>query len=360
MSAHALLYQKHLDQVSRSFAFCIRELKEPLYSCVALAYLLCRILDTVEDSPYPQTQQKFKQLEEFNQFIKEPSSLAKIQSWISELPTTMKPSEKALMLDAAIMFEDLHGLPKDRKKVMQDLVLSMSNGMVYYLRRSNNANELKLKNQADVNRYCFFVAGVVGELLTRLLATTNINFQLNSESLLRAHHFGLFLQKINLLKDQMSDEAVGRFLVPSQPEMWKSLNQNAQGAIDYLLAIPKEEREYRLFCGWSLFLGLASIPFIKKTWARKLLDKIPRVATEQILASVTERIDDNEKLKELFEKMKLSAEDLASLKSVAVSTSENSASDDSFDDFKNLYIGTLPSSHLQSLGMVNATHPATL
>ena len=43
-------YQTHLDRVSRSFAFCIKKLESPLRQWVSLAYLLCRVLDTVEDS----------------------------------------------------------------------------------------------------------------------------------------------------------------------------------------------------------------------------------------------------------------------------------------------------------------------
>ena len=45
-------YQHWLDVVSRSFALCIPQLDAPFRDHVALAYLLFRVLDTVEDAPF--------------------------------------------------------------------------------------------------------------------------------------------------------------------------------------------------------------------------------------------------------------------------------------------------------------------
>ena len=45
-------YQPHLDRVSRSFAFCIARLEGEMREWVSLSYLLCRLLDTVEDAPW--------------------------------------------------------------------------------------------------------------------------------------------------------------------------------------------------------------------------------------------------------------------------------------------------------------------
>ena len=43
-------YQHWLDVVSRSFALCIPQLEPPFRDHVGLAYLLFRVLDTVEDA----------------------------------------------------------------------------------------------------------------------------------------------------------------------------------------------------------------------------------------------------------------------------------------------------------------------
>ncbi len=62
MLKEAEFYQTHLDRVSRSFAFCIRQLPDPLRGWVGLSYLLCRILDTIEDSPCPPSRSRAKYL----------------------------------------------------------------------------------------------------------------------------------------------------------------------------------------------------------------------------------------------------------------------------------------------------------
>jgi phytoene/squalene synthetase len=338
------LYDRHLNQVSRSFAFCIRELREPLRAEIGLAYLLLRVLDTVEDSPFPGVHEKIEKISEFNEFILSAKPSAEAQAWAKSLPDTMTLTERELMTDAHLLFADLHSLPAADLRIQQDVILSMARGMAYYLRQSGDVNALRLKSLTEANRYCFFVAGVVGELLTRTLAEHNSSFQADDASILRAHQFGLFLQKINVLKDQLDDEKVGRFLVPDQAAMWASLEGDAQGAIDYILSLPIEERGYRLFCSWSLFLGLASVPFIKRTWARRLLDKIPRSATEQVLTQVTNVIDNNVELAALFGKMKPKAD--------AAAPPLKLETDSEFAEIDNLYHGTLTPAHLRALGMI--------
>lgn len=335
-------YQRHLDQVSRSFAFCIRQLREPLRGRVALAYLLCRVLDTVEDASDIEPTRKFRMLGEFRRFIETAPSEPDVQAWVSELPKGLRPAERDLMEEAYTVFADFHALPQDDRKALQETILSMANGMEYFLRRSGGTTLLRLGSLREVNRYCFFVAGVVGEMLTKLLVNLNRNVSLTEPLLLRAHQFGLFLQKINILKDQMEDEKAGRCLIPSQEALWRSLESDMQGALEYLLEIPIEEREYRLFCGWSLFLGLASVPWIRRTWARKVMDKIPRAVTEQILGEVTRRIDDNRALQALFEKMRPESQ---------IERDALSESREDFGEFGSLYLGRVSREHLLRLGM---------
>ena len=43
--------QDMLPKVSRTFAVCIKLLPQDLEHSVLIAYLLCRVADTIEDSP---------------------------------------------------------------------------------------------------------------------------------------------------------------------------------------------------------------------------------------------------------------------------------------------------------------------
>jgi hypothetical protein len=84
---------------------------------------------------------------------------------------------------------------------------------------------------------------------------------------------------VNLLKDQFRDEKEGRFLVPSRNVVYASLKQNAESAWDYIQSIPVEQKGYRVFCLWSFFLGLKTLPLLKAQSSAELEPKLPREET---------------------------------------------------------------------------------
>lgn len=296
-------YQSHLNRVSRSFAFCIQKLESPLREWVSLSYLLCRTLDTVEDSPWGNLELRHEQYAAFDSFVKNSTNEPQVFKWASRFPDAIPEGEKALLADASILFKELHALPREVRTSIEETVLRMSAGMRHY---SNAGNTLRLSNLFEVNRYCYFVAGIVGELLTRLVLHHRTLWRkqddfLSEDLIKNAFHFGLFLQKVNLLKDQIEDEKQGRFLVPDRELMLASLRENARGSIAYLTAIPKEEKGYRVFCAWSLFLGAASLPWIAQAFEQKDGSKIPRSITEELLEVVEEMSQQDETLREELE-----------------------------------------------------------
>jgi phytoene/squalene synthetase len=333
-------YQRHLDQVSRSFSFCIARLEGDLRLWVSLSYLLCRLLDTVEDAPWDDLGVKRKSFQQFQDFLKIPPSLAEVQAWSAGLPKNLPEGELLLLKDAFEVFQDFHALPDKVRQKIQRGVQNMARGMVHFTRD----RELRLKTLAEVNQYCFFVAGVVGEILTDLLKEkTPLPPPKNIYVL--AHHFGLFLQKINLLKDQAGDEKEGRYLVPSRPELLKSLATDAKGALEYLQSIPLSAKGYRLFCAWSLFLGLISLPWIHNSWTKKILEKIPRAVTEKMLSEVEAMIDDNQALERFFHQH-ISSND----KAPALVRTAGASADLAW--FRAIYEGPLNASQIHELGLV--------
>ncbi len=295
-------YQNHLDQVSRSFAFCIARLKEPLRTWVGLSYLLCRALDTAEDAPWDDKGAKINSLEKFKLFLQVPQSEEVIQVWVQSIPKNIKKEEFQLIQDLGLLLADLHSLPDNVKLTLQNSIISMSQGMAFFSKK-NKLNELRLLNLSEVNTYCFFVAGLVGELLTNLLRADKPAITFPKNIYLKSHHFGLFLQKINLLKDQNEDKQQGRFLIPDRAPFLASLIKNAKNSIEYIVSIPASEKEFRLFCAWSLFLGLSSLTLIENSFLSGLVGKIPRNMTEVLLSKVESLIDSDQKLVELFNSM---------------------------------------------------------
>jgi phytoene/squalene synthetase len=112
-----------------------------------------------------------------------------------------------------------------------------------------------------------------------------------------AYHFGLFLQKVNILKDQQADEAAGRFLVPDRGELLASLGVDAVGAFEYLQRLPLDDRGYRTFCAWCLMLGASTIANLDRPKQSR------RTETAELLARTAAIAQDNAALRRLFREL---------------------------------------------------------
>jgi phytoene/squalene synthetase len=293
-------YQDHLDRVSRSFAFCIRQLPDPLRGWIALSYLTCRILDTIEDSPWPTRAEQMEAFRIFDEALADSARVGAVAALARKIPQSIEPAELALMNDIETIFHDIHALPAGVQQIVRDLVGSMSPGMQHFC-AANPDGILRLKTLNEVNAYCFFVAGVVGELLAKLLAKFDTSFELSQLSILRAHHFGLFLQKVNLLKDQVGDEKVGRHLIPSRTLVEDSARENAENAFRFLEELPAAQSEFRRFCAWSLFLGLESLVVARDSVNGGRVLKIARSRAEEIISQIEEALDQSGALERLFQ-----------------------------------------------------------
>lgn len=335
-------YQHHLDQVSRSFAFCIARLKEPLRTWVGLSYLLCRALDTAEDAAWDNKEEKIRSLEQFKLFLQNQPTTETTAKWVQKIPKNIKKEEHELLQKLDLLLNDLHNLPENVKIILQNSIISMNQGMTFFSKK-NKLNELRLLNLSEVNTYCFFVAGLVGELLTNLLRADKPTIHFPKNIYLKAHHFGLFLQKINLLKDQSEDKEQGRFLIPERAPFLASLAKNAKNSIDYILSIPASEKEFRLFCAWSLFLGLSSLSFIENSFLSGLVGKIPRSMTEKLLSKVESLIESDQQLLELFNTMLPQYKEASLLQNTQAEFSRILPS---------LYEGFLTSEELADLGII--------
>jgi phytoene/squalene synthetase len=302
MATQAEFYQSHLDRVSRSFAFCIRQLPSPLREWVGLSYLLCRVVDTVEDAPWATLDEQFEAFARFDRALLSVAEIEAVSGWVFRFPAGVSDSEKLLLADAPKLMTHYHRFPPPVHDVMRELIHSMSQGMQHFCRTKSDGS-LYLRSLSEVNQYCFFVAGVVGELLTKLLARVEPRFQISQQAILRAHHFGLFLQKVNLLKDQVGDESSGRHLIPSRELVEQSSHENAQNALEFLLALPKEQREFRRFCAWSLFLGLEALNVARRSIAEGRILKVPRQRMEEIVAQVEASLVDDGGLRALFQRL---------------------------------------------------------
>ena len=280
-------YQRHLDAVSRTFALCIPRLDPPFREQVALSYLLLRVLDTVEDAPFADRFLQQRQFNDLRKFLRERPTPAQVESFRSTFPDGLSEGERNLLLDTHAFLEDAWELPPRAREIVFSGIDRMALGMAAYARRPA---PLRLLDVEDVCRYCCFVAGLVGEMLTRLWALGGAS----PPRMLSAYRFGLFLQKVNILKDQPEDEAAGRFLVPERREILASLRRDSEGAVSYLTSLPRTERGYRTFCAWSLMLGADALGQLDAP------RKSRRAQTLALLSKTADIAQDDEALRRQF------------------------------------------------------------
>ncbi len=295
-------------------------------------------MDTGEDVPWQSEESKNKFFNDFREILTS-KNVVDLTVDDSLFLSSAKPKELLLIKESKQIFNDFHKLENNLKVIIKDLIFSMSNGMQFFMSEPEVEQLINIKSTSDLNKYCFYVAGVVGEALSRLIAQLN-NEEVSGGKLNQAYHFGLFLQKINILKDHLKDESEGRSFVASREELRRSIARHADKAFEYICSIESKNKDYKVFCAWSFYLGIASLPYIDKTFSEKKETKISRIKTMALLKKVEFLILKNNKLEDLFLKFKVN-NDLFDLKDT---THESSVELD--QSWMNCYQGLLEKSDM--------------
>ena len=284
-SEETRLHDHLLLGVSRTFALTIPELPYGLREVVTNAYLLCRIADTIEDDPLLDTETK----DSFHTAFLEATESGHgaedfAQTVWPRLAQGTLEAEIELIRESPRVLEVTHQLvPRQRKAIVRCLT-TMSRGMGQF-ERSRSVRGLS--DVAELERYCYFVAGVVGEMLTELFCdhSPQINARRN-ELEARAVSFGLGLQMTNILKDVWDDYEAGVCWLPrevfegfgydlselqphhngngpafaaSMQHMVGIAHAHLRKALEYTLAIPNKEAGIRRFLIWATLLAASTL-----------------------------------------------------------------------------------------------------
>lgn len=251
-------YQRSiLKSVSRTFALTIPLLPPSLEKVVANTYLLCRIIDTIEDATCIdlKTKQDLSALFLTTLQGTTPPETFDAASRIA-FSQHAHLAEKNLMENLSRVLQVFYSGHQEQQDAVVHCVQVMSEGMAHFHHRQNPHG---LANLAEFERYCYVVAGVVGEMLTKLFSFYSPEFAKNiSGKEFLALSFGQALQMTNILKDSAEDKSRG---VSWQPQ---NIDKNTllaiahlklSDALDYISTIPKSEQGIRRFC--FLAFGLA-------------------------------------------------------------------------------------------------------
>lgn len=108
-------------------------------------------------------------------------------------------------------------LPSASREVIADITRRMGQGMALYVGKDLGQGTVKTK---DYDEYCHYVAGLVGEGLSRLFSCTGYEAEdVAGVSKTLANTMGLFLQKTNIIRDYLEDYVDGRAFWPQ--EIWQ-------------------------------------------------------------------------------------------------------------------------------------------
>jgi len=265
-----LAYQKAiLGSVSRTFALTIPLLPPAIEVVVGNTYLLCRIVDTIEDAAElnPAEKQHLSKL-----FLDATLGTIPVASFVSPCLEALKGysnvDELDLIANTPTVLRILHTFPDRDQAAINRCVSIMSDGMSHF---HNRQSQEGLKDLAEFEEYCYVVAGVVGELLTSIFS----NYSSEFAKRIQGHEqlaiaFGQALQMTNILKDSPADRARGVSWKPAQiseVELLEIAYKKLQDSMSYIILLPEREIGMRRFC--FLAFGLAVMTLEKIAYRKE-------------------------------------------------------------------------------------------
>jgi farnesyl-diphosphate farnesyltransferase len=315
-----------LQGVSRTFALTIPTLPGGLDRAVANAYLLCRIADTIEDDAGLTLDAKRAYSEQFIAIVE---GRAAADSFARELAPRLaahaSAAERELIAGSAAVVRITHSLNDPQRAALARCVRVMAEGMVFYQGQETLDG---LSDQAAMDRYCYFVAGVVGEMLTALFCDfCHALGEREAELMQLAVSFGQGLQMTNILKDVWEDRARGACWLPRDlfaargitlstlapgrggaafadglAQLVAIAHGHLRNALRYTLLIPSSEPGIRRFCLWALGMAVLTLRKLhgERDFAHGAAVKISRRTVKITVATTSAAVRSDRLLQCLF------------------------------------------------------------
>jgi farnesyl-diphosphate farnesyltransferase len=288
----ALLFARGIiSRVSRTFAVGIAILPGDLGRAVLVGYLLCRIADTIEDDGSATASRRQELLAKFLECFGDPLKADRFAGEVSDIKADTSYLE--LMSGTKLVFELHRSLPKKSAAIVEKWTRELTLGMSEFVGRYPSG--IRIQTVPEYRRYCYYVAGTVGHMLTDLwYCHSKLVTKRDYERLLaNCEAFGEGLQTINILKDIAWDiehenaayipEDLLRARGSSHQTIlhgdWRVQNREALVALvqlakedihkslDYFNAIPKMAVQIRLFCLLPILFAVATLREIERSTA---------------------------------------------------------------------------------------------
>lgn len=332
-----LFIKDFIPKVSRTFALTIQFLPRGLRDSVFVSYLLCRIADTLEDSPILTAAVKKERLERLSEILNRASAGREFaKSEIERLYSSIdadQGDDHRLLAESSRFFEILEKLPAVHRKIICRWAGEMAGGMAEFTKLYDHGKDEPgaLDNADEWNRYCYYVAGTVGLMMTELFISHYDFTQKRADRLAElGNSFGLGLQKVNVIKDVSDDRNRGVCYLPRdkmsehglspgtlgaaserQAESFiRALAENAiahlDDAISYSILIPSAYKSVRMFLVVPVYLAAATLKLIVHNPRRCLAGpplKLSRRDVTRLVGAAAGRIGSNGDLEDYYKKL---------------------------------------------------------
>lgn len=277
-----------LPHVSRTFALTIPQLPEGLRVAVTNAYLLCRIADTIEDEPALPAADTLLFMQRLMAVLGGRADAVILGRELAErLSSSTLATERDLVVNLPHVVNVFVNLNETQRTAIRRCVDLMCYGMPRF---AATASLKGLSKSVDLDDYCYYVAGVVGDMLTDLFCDYSSEIARHRAELQRlAVSFAQGLQMTNILKDVWEDRSRGACWLPqevfsrygvdlatiaAQPhdpkfaagmqDLLGVAHAHLRNSLEYTLLIPAQEGGIRRFCLWAIGLAVLTLRKVQR------------------------------------------------------------------------------------------------
>ncbi|QWC20030.1 phytoene/squalene synthase family protein [Halorubrum sp. 2020YC2] len=193
--------------VSRTFALTVDVLEEPMASQICVGYLLCRVADTVEDAGHIPPDAQSDVLRTYRRAIDpdDATEISEFREAVDEWLPAERDDDWTVVAEAPTIAATFGELDPEAQAAIVPPVLEMVDGMAMFVDRHATEGGLRIDDRDELEQYCYYAAGTVGNLITNLLTRGDVGEERAERLRETAEEFGLLLQLVNVSKDVYDD-----------------------------------------------------------------------------------------------------------------------------------------------------------
>lgn len=269
---------RRVQEVSRTFALSIQQLPGALRQAIAVAYLMFRISDGIEDHADLPAAEKIELLDLWRHILETGGQAQELAKGVADVDDP--DPEVRIIREANLVLGWFHELPEPYQRPIRRHVIDTTEGMARW-----QAHGPFVEDEEALDDYMHEVAGRVGYLVTDLFAVYSPAIAEVRESLMPlSRHCGLALQTVNVIRGISKDRQRGWVFVPQTycaavgiaPErFFEPANQAAAmqvvamladkadrhlaHGLDYITRFPRTEHSIRLAIMWPFFFAVRTL-----------------------------------------------------------------------------------------------------